>query len=415
LSGTGDGDADRLVGRIMDRAGGSVEQVAALEKLLLDLMTWRPRSPPPRPLGTAEELADAVAEFLQPENPLPEWFDPTTDPQRIDRAQVFFGRYRLTALVILGSSSLPHCYCDREISATLISSGRLASQVTQRLADTADFLTAVMERGSLGPGGQGPAWIRKVRLMHALMRQLTLQNPNNHLKRDDNTLAGFLLRREWNKPDLMPIDQVELSFVLLTFSLVLLKGWQSLGITIDSQLQHDYLFTWAVIGHILGVHDELLPRSAQTAMREAEALFTENKRSEPGTREGRLLIAALQVLLIEFVLHDAQTFPLPRWLSWTRPILMCLARTLPRSLIRELIGSDTATALWVEPAPFLQRFPHWVLIRALALREKMRTQSRPERVERGIWTDFGMHVERLCVARRSRARGDDTRPPSAAF
>jgi len=408
LSGVGDAEADALVGELMQRAGGgSIAQAAELERLLLGLLPWRPGSPVPEPSAP-------IRDFLEAPDPFPSWCASREDFDRIDRAQTFFGRYRLTSLLILGCASLPHCYCDREIARTLIVSGRLASQVRQRLGETADFLTAVMAQGSLQPGADGLRWIRKVRLIHAVMRGLTLQDPDNHRQRRGNTLAGFLLKRKWTKGDLMPIDQVELSFVLLTFSLVVLKGWESLGVEVTPQLHDDYLFTWAVIGHILGVRDELLPRAAGTAMRDAEALFAEYKRSEPGTEEGRLLTATLQVLLIDTALRDAKAFPLPSWLSWTRPLLIALFRTLPRSLIRELVGTDTAAALWVEPAPFLQRFPHWMLIKAISLRDQI-TRSRSEPVEKGLWTTMGMQVERLGRARGARGRDDDTRPqPSAS-
>ncbi len=396
---TGQGDelADAVVAQLLARAGGDdAAKAAALEAVLNDVMQWRPETPLPAP-------TDLLGPFLEPETGfLPQWCSTPADFARIQRAQDFFQRHRVTAFIVLGCASLPHCYGDREVAATLILSGRLAAQVRQRIADTANFVSAVMRPDALVAGGQGPRWIRKIRLMHAIMRQMTLEDPTAHSARDGQTPIDAMLTRSWNKPAFAPIDKVELAFVLLTFSLVILKGWRTLGVPVPSAVAEDYLFAWSVVGHVLGVPDALLPRpGAESALSQAEALFTECKRCELGTEDGRLLTAALLVLLTGFSLDDARALKLPAFLEWSRPIIEVVLRTFPRSLVRELIGSDTAAALWVEPAPFLQRAVHWIVIRTAALWDSIAWRLLPERFVVAPWgSSIGNKVESLRQRRR---------------
>ena len=49
-----------------------------------------------------------------------------------------------------------------------------------------------------------------------------------------------------------------MAFVLLTFSKVVIEGWNSLGIRPSEDECGDYMFTWALIGHMLGVEAPLL-------------------------------------------------------------------------------------------------------------------------------------------------------------
>ena len=46
--------------------------------------------------------------------------------------------------------------------------------------------------------------------------------------------------------------------MLLTFSYVMVRGWKHLGITLSSEEERAYLHCWNVVGHVLGIRDELL-------------------------------------------------------------------------------------------------------------------------------------------------------------
>jgi len=400
--GIGDALADRLLQELLPHFGpDKIDRVNGLENLLNALMPWTPGSALPLP----GEAGERLRAFLQPSaaEALPAWLkepDGTVSEKtwrRMQNAQKFFQKFELTAMVVLGCSSLPHCYSHPEIASTLVVSGRLASQVKQRLGETADFLRAVMQPEALRDG-QALPWIRKVRLMHAIMRLLTLQDASEHRKRRGLSLAGFLLKREWHRRDQQPLDQLELCYVLLTFSLVVLEGWSSLGVHIPDEIGDDYLFTWRVVGHVLGVEDELLAR--QQTLGDARQLFAAIKAlqadmSSPGAEmDGRLLAATLLVLLSEFTLQDGRRYYLNPLLSWLNPWLKTCFRTLPRSLVRRLVDDETSSLLWVEAPPLLQQLAHWLFIFAIMGRDSLRTRV-SDRGEIGAWPGVGAQVKRL--------------------
>jgi hypothetical protein len=346
----GDSAADKLVQAF--KAGHGSRGIDELENLLVELFRWPTEDP------TQDPPADFI-EFIREKQDLPDWFHAEGSWERVARGQALYWKYRRTALVILGCASLPQCYANSEIAGTLIMSGRLASQVRMRLGETGNFLDAVMTTGALQEG-DGLFWIRKVRLIHAVMRALIAEDPSRHEARPRTGQVGdVLLRLEW-KADREPIDQLEMAFVLLTFSLVVLDGWRSLGIYPRAEECGDYMLAWAAIGHLLGVEAELLAqcRTEQDARSLAQKIRPlQKRRSKEAAEAGRLLSAALVVLLRERVISS---LPLTPPASWFRPFMS----SLPQSLIRRLVGGPTAHELWVEPAPVLSRIIHWCLIAA---------------------------------------------------
>jgi len=400
---TGDKLADGVVAQI--RPGTSNDELA---KLLVRLFRWQPGTDPSKLPGEVKPPQEAI-DFLMLDGDLPAWFD----SDRVERGQDLYRKYRRTALMILGCASLPECYSQTEIAATLILSGRLASQVRRRIGETIGFVDTVMQPGSL-QGGRGLRAIRKVRLIHAVMRALTLEDPGNYEDRTDGHVGDVFLKRMWLWPDRMPIDQVEMAFVLLTFSHVVLQGWNRLGINLSRQMQSDYLFTWAVIGHMLGIDEPLLPE-APRAILEAPTLFRQIKefshkedaaqagawgdtlqgrllrRSLDG-EAGRLLAAALLVLLRDKIVSDLPQSSVPLWM---RPGF----RSFPRSLIRRLVDPDTSRELWVEPAPLLPRLLHWVLLDFLAFGRVVTGKFGAEPCETDLWHDLGDRIEaQFCQA-----------------
>src|SRR5262245_30269474 len=108
----GDDEADPLVESLIASSNGDAPlQAATLEALLQQLFAWTPAAPPIQP-------AQAEA-FLRRKDVLPDWFVPERDLPRVRNAQDLFERFKLTALLVLGCASLPHCYAHGEIANTL--------------------------------------------------------------------------------------------------------------------------------------------------------------------------------------------------------------------------------------------------------------------------------------------------------
>ena len=357
----GDPEADPLMDRIVRTHG-----IHALAGLLDFLFRWVPGAVFPSPCpGVPGDVATMAEAFLRNADLSDTAVPGGIDWARIRRAQEFFQRFELSGLLVLGCSSLPACYAQPGVALVLMGSGRLSVQVRQRLFETITFLTTVMEPAALGPHKDAPGalWIRKVRLMHALMRRLTLANATPFRALNDEKASNILLKMDWNahsETGVLPIDQVELGFVLLTFSWLLVRGFGRLGVGMTEAQRDDHIYTWAVIGHGLGIEETLRPRTASGA----QALFELiRERYEAGTEEGRLLTAALIVYVI-IRQRDAinEFLPLKRGpvLLWLirrfKPFVEACIESLARTLVRELTGTPTANRLWVARAPLI----HWI-------------------------------------------------------
>lgn len=384
LRAVGDPEAEPMLETLAQRHG-----LMVLAALLDRLLRWDPAGPFP---ASSQELPQAVIdkalEFLHKPGVLDGAMDGETggtiDWSRIYRAQMLFSQYLHSGLIVLGCASLPACYAFPGVALVLMGSGRLSVQVQRRLEDTSAFLTLVMSPGALEPPGEdgqsgpGTLWIRKVRLIHALMRRLTLADPGEV----GVTLAlekpsHFLLNLDWKLEcdrhgisNLMPIDQVELGFVLLTFSWLLVRGFGALRVPMTEQEMDDHIYAWAVIGHGLGIDRTLRPLTATAAsdlFDRLEAKYVQ------GTQEGRLLVAALIVYII-IRQYDAINEKLAAlrktwagailrqpWvqglIAWAKPFIKGCLESLARTLVRELAGAQIAGRLWVPRSPFI----HWVV------------------------------------------------------
>lgn len=263
------------------------------------------------------------------------------------QAQELFTQSLLTGLRVLGCASLPACYGHPGVALVLMGSGRLSVQVRRRLKEMILFLTKVMEPGSLNEGAApGSVWIRKVRFMHALMRWLTCAPGAGYEGLTDDKPSNVLLKLDWQR-DATPINQVELAYVLLTFSWLLVRGFKLLGVRMNAAQRDAHIYTWAVIGHGLGIEAALRPREAGDAQKLFERIRDEFER---GTEEGRLLTAALIVYVVirqrEAISEFLPSLRRPglRWLvRLVKPFAEACLESLARTLVRDLAGPRRRT------------------------------------------------------------------------
>jgi hypothetical protein len=361
----GDDEADPLVNRLAAEYG--IDAVAGLLDVLL---RWDPQQVLPTSAEVPREARLEAERFLHQPYLLDGAIAEGIDWTRIDRAQSLFQQFQMSGLRVRGCASLPACYALPGVASVLMGSGRLSAQVTRRLQDTISFLTTVMTPEALNPkdaegaSGRGTMWVRKVRLMHALMRCLTLQDATAFSTRPDDRASNALLKLDWSRigrSEATPISQVELAFVLLTFSWLVVRGFHLLGVPMTDDEKDDHIYTWAVIGHALGIDDVLRPRTASDAY-ELFALIRDEY--EVGTEDGRLLVAALTVFIVNRQRQAIQAF-LPRergplltgFINLFKPFGDACLESLARTLVRQLSGKQTANRLWVSRAPFI----HWVV------------------------------------------------------
>lgn len=183
--------------------------------------------------------------------------------------------------------------------------------------------------------GPGCTTIKKVRLLHASMRYM-LRHPGRF--RPATAPAGppaslaqvHALRTEaWDTASLgLPVNQEDLAYTLLTFGYVIPAGLEKWGWKFSPEEKHAFLHLWRVVGHVIGVEDELMTDD----WAEAERIFGRILRHQAaGSRDG----IELTNTLVEFI-EDY----LPQFLG--------LNKKLPVPAIRDLVGPE-ADKILAEP------------------------------------------------------------------
>jgi hypothetical protein len=237
----GDPVADELAAELLHEHPGLDER--ALVRLVLDHIG-----------PTAPGTNDHVRRWMTDGPPLPDW----AELDRICAGQEFFGDWPLPIATALFCVSLPGAYAAAAGSRVLTMTSDLATgNLARRAVETGQMLFDVMDMGrsspdSLQPGGRGYLTIRGVRLLHAVVRQTVLAANRAGLNPDADP-GG------WSAAWGQPVNQEDLLGTLLTFTVAVFHGLDRLGIPYDRGAADDYLHTWCVIGHLIGIRPGLLP------------------------------------------------------------------------------------------------------------------------------------------------------------
>ena len=291
----GDPLADTPVAAVLERGG--VDAVNAIMQTLV-------RVDQPVPEHLPEELQDYLANTL----PLPEW----ADMCKIRRGQQLFETWGIEIALCLFCASLPSSYAAAKGVKVLYLTAQLDTNTRRRVMETGQFLIDVLTVGGLDEHGTGRRTIQRVRLMHAAVR---------HLIKARNEQKPGLWRPDWGTP----INQEDLAGTLLAFSYVVVDPMRRLGAHIPAQDADAYVHLWNVIGHLLGVRDELLVHDITDATALVDAI---RRRQFTASPEGQDMTDALLQLLNELT-------PVHRFDDIIPP------------LIRHLIGDETADLLHV--------------------------------------------------------------------
>ncbi|MGR9116317.1 MAG: oxygenase MpaB family protein, partial [Gammaproteobacteria bacterium] len=152
--------------------------------------------------------------------------------------------------------------------------------------------------------GKGYITAKKVRFLHASMRFM-LTKPEHCKpcgdKDNPQSFAEAISHRvePWNHQKYgAPVNQEDLAYTLLTFGLVIPQALTKWGLPISHEQKEAFLHIWRTIGHIMGVHPELLTDDWD----EAEALFKSIQQRQAGTsEEGKTLTEALMGFLDDYL------------------------------------------------------------------------------------------------------------------
>lgn len=237
--------------------------------------------------GDLVRVSQVLRQITKNDQPLPrdlppilfDWLEHHCSPsgsidwQRINNGAAFFARYGMAITVVLSTAALVGCYAAQKGVKVLTQTQRLQAEPYRRVTESGHFVMTVLQPQALQTNGAGLQVIQKVRLMHAAVRYQIAH-------------AG-----QWNSAELgVPICQEDMLGTLMVFSYGVIWGLEQLGYPIAAQAAEDFLYTWCVIGELIGVDAASLPRS----MAEAEDLaYSIANRQHGPSDEGRELTQAL--------------------------------------------------------------------------------------------------------------------------
>jgi hypothetical protein len=267
-------EAARIIADDGARRYGEHGRLRALSIAIQKLSDMPP--PDPSPKG----LDDYVAQVKIPDD---------LNEQRIDSAQKRWDSWGLLGITILGCASLPETYCLPGIARLLMLSGQLEHHVERRLEMTGRMLYDVMKPGGIAAGGPAARTIQRTRLIHASLRYMVLNATT--LFDPHHPLVVAQTERKWTDQFGAPVNQLELVYTLMTFSHVTIRSAVALGIEPEDAAVEDYLYTWNVVGRMLGIHPELLPDTCAEAAQLFETIKAEHAAN---TGDAEELLRALQ-------------------------------------------------------------------------------------------------------------------------
>ena len=255
----------------------------------------------------ALQVPEALTAFMC-SGQLPTW----ANYSEMDRASEFFRSQCNEMLFLLGVLSLPYCYAAAKGAKALYLSEKIRSNTELRLIDTALFIMEVMAPGAFTPGGAAYRSANQVRLRHALARYYISRHPD--FKNMGET----------------PINQEDMAGTNLAFSYIALGGLERIGKRPSQADKEAYVHLWAVIGHLMGVRDEVLARD----LRSAYWLEGRIRRRQFGvSEEGQSLMKSLAA-------HFRSNIP-----------NRVTAALLPQ-LLRYLLGNEVASVLGIKAPLF---------------------------------------------------------------
>jgi hypothetical protein len=184
-------------------------------------------------------------------------------------------------IFILFFRALPYTYMAEKPANVLKTTKLLITQPERRIFETAQFVFDVMDQNWWEPDKRGILSALKVRIMHAAMRHVILDNKSG---------------RKWNEAFGKPISQEDLVATNQVFSLEFFKGMDMLGDSLSEKEQKAWFHTWKTIGRIMGVQEELICKDVKEAWTLQYAVYDHLfiDRTEAGIPLARALVQTME-------------------------------------------------------------------------------------------------------------------------
>jgi hypothetical protein len=361
--------ADKAVAEMLQDAGQDAREklIVELNEVLsawqdnADVEAWRPEP------KTPPAIAGPLLRFVTEARKLPGW----AEPDRIKVAEDMFDDYGALSVTVLFCASLPECYVVPDLASVLQATGQLVDRTELRIRKTGAMIFPVMMEGGLtARAGGGIAQILKVRLIHAVVRNLILRDtpdatfgkwsldsgpdyaariPPLESFDPKHSMPHALHVRGWDLQERgLPNNQEQLAYTLLTFSYVFLRSMSKLGIHFTKYQEESYLHAWNVAGHVLGIHPDMQVddmKSAKKLFARMQARGRDDWKRRPEDTDPRRGLGK--------ALMDAMKSVTPEGPFKSFPVL----------LTRRLIGRASSKDLGINgPVSFVSRFAFWMLM-----------------------------------------------------
>ena len=105
-----------------------------------------------------------------------------------------------------------------------------------------------------------------------------MQNPAEPLKGPAHSYPEYATHRAkaWDTALGTPINQEDLAFVLLTFAYLIPKGMETWGRKVPRDQKEAFLHLWRVVGHVMGVREDLMTDNLDEAAALYEQILARN-------------------------------------------------------------------------------------------------------------------------------------------
>jgi hypothetical protein len=355
---------------------GAMNRLISGWKTNADLDGWRAVGD-----GVTPEMAASLEGYVQAARGLPAW----ADTAKIAQAERLFFEHGPLSCVLLFCSSLPECYVVPDLSAVLQAAGQLTAHTDYRVRSTAAMIFPVMMDGGLTtPSGSGVAQILKVRLIHATIRHLILRGDPSQaggvvqplVHGELHSMHEALLAHGWNvDADGLPCNQEELAYTLLTFSHCFLASLRRLHLGVGDANEAAYRHTWNVVGHLLGIREDLMAHS----FAEAGQLFATMQargRADPISPDPRPVLGQALMAAMSAVIPFA------------------VAKPIPVLMTRHLCGAETARDIGLDGrVSWLSRALFWLGMGLIGLVDRLGRLAWPQfSLSRVVVRVLGYHV-----------------------
>lgn len=327
------------------------------------------------------------------------------DGDKVQIAERLFEVYGAQILMVLGLYALPGAFAASRGVEVLAATGEIGGRSSptgapgaphpdplRRVWETERFVVAMLRPKGLRTNDvRVLRSVRAVRLFHALTRARLVDDEG------DLRHQWLAAERRFGQGLGVPVNQEDKAGNLMEFAVVVIEGLHELGIELTAEQEEGYLYTWGVIGRLLGVDQRLIPSNLEegialtTIIRERQV--GKPWPSETGRRLATSLLAAYNAHAPWFAPTVAEAF-MRRFLSrdrfcppGSRPIDIAALLGIPRRFtpmstwnwmlvngVRVFSDLMDKWADWTGPSDPLVRRVSRLLMRAIESRDPNHAQ-----------------------------------------